>query len=329
MEKIRAAAGESSTPLRSRPWFARGGRSTTSSPRHWFGYNRPAFAYLLNFPSLLVICVLVVIPIAQSGWLSLHHYSLMQPNAYRFVGLQNFATILSSSDFWTAFLVTAEFTALALVFLTVLGVGGALLLSTPFPGRSVLRVLILIPWAIPPVVNGLMWQWIYDPKVGVLNGLLKAMGAISHYQGWLSFPSGALIALVSAHVWSMFPLAVILLAGAVQRIPGELYEAARIDGCTERGLFRHVTLPWLAQPLLVVLIIETVFALHAFDVIYVLTSGGPGTSTTTLSWLTFTTTFENFDFGMGNAYAWLISLITICLSVVYFSVLYRRGEFEA
>lgn len=127
----------------------------------------------------------------------------------------------------------------------------------------------------------------------------------------------------------MFPLAVILLTGALQRIPGELYDAARIDGSGELGLFRHVTLPWLAQPLLVVLIIETMYALHAFDLIYVLTSGGPGAATTTLTWQTFITTFENLDFGLGDAYAWLISLITVGLSVIYFRALYHRGEFEA
>jgi multiple sugar transport system permease protein len=297
--------------------------------RRALSYENPSFGYLLNAPAIFAIGLLVAYPIIDSAWISLHHYNLMQPRAFAFVGLANFAAILASREFWAALVVTAEFTGLALVLLTLLGVGGALLLSAPFPGRTALRLLILIPWAIPPVVNGLMWQWIYDPKVGVLNGLLKALGLIRHYQGWLSAPAGALIALVSAHVWSMFPLAVILLLGALARIPDELYDAARIDGSGELGLFRHVTLPWLAQPLLVVLIIETMYALHAFDVIYVLTSGGPGTATTTLTWQTFLTTFENLNFGRGDAYAWLISLITVGLSAVYFQALYHRGEFEA
>jgi len=323
---VTAEAGSS----RQRGWREIAGRRQRPlRMRRALSYENPSFAYLLNAPAIFAIGLLVVFPIIDSAWLSLHHYDLMQPRTFAFVGFANFAAILGSSEFWAAFVVTAEFTCFALVLLTLLGVGGALLLSTPFPGRGVLRVLILIPWAIPPVVNGLMWQWIYDPKVGVLNGLLKALGLISHYQGWLSEPTGALIALVSAHVWSMFPLAVILLAGSLARIPEELYDAARIDGSGEIGLFRHVTLPWLAQPLLVVLIIETVYALHAFDVIYVLTSGGPGTATTTLTWQTFLTTFQNLNFGRGDAYAWLISLITVGLSVIYFQALYHRGEFEA
>ena len=297
--------------------------------RRAFAHEQISFAYLLNAPSIIALSVLVAFPVLDSAWISLHHYNLMQPRRFAFVGLDNFVTVLASREFWAALVVTAKFTSLSVVLVSLVGLGGALLLSTPFPGRAFLRVVIFVPWAIPPVVNGLMWQWIYDPKVGVLNGLLKSLGLISHYQGWLSSPSGALIALVCAHVWSMFPLAVILLTGALQRIPGELYDAARIDGSGEPGLFRHVTLPWLAQPLLVVLIIETMYALHTFDVIYVLTSGGPGTATTTLTWQTFITTFENLDFGIGDTYAWLISLITIALSAIYFRALYHRGEFEA
>src|SRR4030095_14868231 len=112
-----------------------------------------------------------------------------------------------------------------------------------FPGSGVVRTLLLIPWAIPPVVNGLMWQWIYDAKIGALNGLLVSLGVLDEYRGWLSTPTSALLALVFADVWNLMPLAVILLLAALQRIPSELYEAARIDGAGPFQLFRYVTLP--------------------------------------------------------------------------------------
>jgi multiple sugar transport system permease protein len=179
------------------------------------------------------------------------------------------------------------------------------------------------------VVNGLMWQWIYDPKVGALNGLLVSLGIISEYRGWLSDPLSALLALVCADVWNAMPLAVVLLLAALQRIPVELYDAARVDGGGPLQLFQYVTFPWLAQPLLIVLILQTLAAIRAFDVIYVLTAGGPGTATTTLTWKTFLTTFDSLDFGLGNAYAYTVSLITLALALVYFRVLYRRGDFEA
>ncbi len=125
------------------------------------------------------------------------------------------------------------------------------------------------------------------------------------------------------------PLAVVLLLAALQRIPVELYDAARVDGAGPLQLFGHVTFPWLAQPLLIVLILQTLSMIRAFDVIYVLTAGGPGTATTTLTWKTFLTTFDSLDFGLGNAYAYTISLITLAIALVYFRILYRRGDFEA
>src|SRR6267142_1083117 len=293
------------------------------------GYERPYFAFLLNTPALLVIVLLAGYPIVYSAWISLHKYSLKRPRIFDFIGLSNYRQIIESEEFWSALWITLEFTALAVVLVVLLGLAIALLLNRDFPGRDVVRTLILLPWAIPPVVNGLMWQWIYDSKVGALNGLLVSLGFISEYRGWLSDPISALLALVCADVWNAMPLAVILLLAALQRIPVELYDAARVDGGGPFQLFWYVTFPWLAQPLLIVLILQTLSAIRAFDVIYVLTAGGPGTPTTTLTWKTYLPTFENLDFGLGNAYAYTVSLITFGFALAYFRVLYRRGDFEA
>jgi len=292
------------------------------------GYERPAFAWLLNTPSLVAIFVLAAYPIAYSAWISLHKYNLKRPRVFDFIGLSNYASILQSSEFWSALWITVEFTVLVVAFVAVLGILIAILLNKRFPGRGLVRTLVLLPWAIPPVVNGLMWQWIYDAKIGALNGLLVSLGLIGEYRGWLSDSTSALLALVFADVWNSLPLAVILLLAALQRIPGELYEAARIDGAGHLQLFRFVTLPWLAQTLLVVLILQTLSAIRAFDIIYVLTAGGPGTATTTLTWKTYLVTFDSLDFGQGNAYAWLVSLITLGFALAYVRVLYRRGDFE-
>ncbi|MBV9783865.1 MAG: sugar ABC transporter permease [Acidisphaera sp.] len=297
--------------------------------RRRVGYDRPAFAYLLNLPSLAAILLLVGYPIASSSWVSLHRYNLKRPRVFAFVGLDNYRDIVGSEEFWSALRVTLIFTVLAVVIVVALGLAVALLLSQAFPGRGLVRALILIPWAIPPVVNGLMWQWIYDPKIGALNALLRGLGLIREYQGWLSDPGYAVGGLLCAHVWNEFPLAAILLMGALQRVPGDLYDAGRVDGCKARHLFRHVTLPWLSQTLLVVLILQTMLAIRVFDIIYVLTAGGPGTATTTLAWQTYLTTFTSLDFGHGSAYAYIITLITLGLALAYFRILYGRGEFEA
>jgi multiple sugar transport system permease protein len=291
--------------------------------------SEPSFAFLLNVPALLAILLLVGYPIAYSAWLSLHRYNLKRPRLFRFIGLENYADIVRSAEFWAALEVTLLFTGLGVALVVTLGVLMALLLDQPFPGRGFVRTMVLVPWAIPPVVNGLMWQWIYDAKVGALNGLLVSVGFLSSYRGWLSDPEGALLALVTAHVWNALPLAVILLLAALQTIPGELYDAGRVDGSGAWALFRHITLPWLAQPLLVVLVLQTMLAIRVFDLVYVLTAGGPGTATTTLVWQTYLTTFDSLDFGLGNAYAYTVSLITLGLALVYFRILYHRGEFEA
>jgi multiple sugar transport system permease protein len=292
------------------------------------GYDRSLFAYLLNAPAFIAIFLLAGYPIVYSAWISLHKYNLKRPRVFTFIGLQNYVDIVQSSEFWSALGVTVQFTVMVVGSVAVLGVVIALLLNQDFPGRMLVRTLILLPWAIPPVVNGLMWQWIYDSKIGALNGLLVALGVIPDYRGWLSDPTSALLALVFADVWNVLPLAVILLLAALQKIPGELYEAARMDGATSFQIFWHVTFPWIAQTLLVVLILQTLSAIRAFDAIYVLTAGGPGTATTTLTWQTYLTTFETLDFGMGNAFAYTVSLITLGFALIYFRVLFRRGEFE-
>jgi multiple sugar transport system permease protein len=291
------------------------------------GYERPYFAFLLNTPALLIVVLLAGYPIVYSAWISLH--SLKRPRVFDFVGLANYRQILESEEFWSALWITLKFTALVVVLVVLLGLAIALLPNRDFPGRNIVRTLILLPWAIPPVVNGLMWQWIYDSKVGALNGLLVSLGLISEYRGWLSDPLSALLALVCADVWNAMPLAVVLLLAALQRIPVELHDAARVGGAGPLQLFSYVTFPWLAQPLLIVLILQTLSAIRAFDVIYVLTAGGPGTATTTLTWKTFLTTFDSLDFGLGNAYAYTVSLITLGLALVYFRILCRRGDFEA
>jgi len=289
--------------------------------------SEASFGLWLNTPALAAILLLIGYPILYSLWISFHRYNLKRPNLFRFIWLENYWSILASDEFWSSLWITLLFTALAVAVVIALGVLIALLLNESFPGRGFVRMIVLVPWAIPPVVNGLMWQWIYDAKVGALNGLLVSLGFLTSYRGWLSDPTSALLALVTAHVWNALPFAVILLLAALQTIPGELYDAARVDGSGGWHLF-HVTFPWLAQPLLIVLILQTILAIRVFDVIYVLTAGGPGTATTTLTWQTYLTTFDSLDFGLGNAYAYIVGIITMGLALIYFRLLYSRGEFE-
>ena len=218
------------------------GRKSLRGSHSWsgggVGYERPYFAYLLNTPALPRHRSACRIP---DRLFSLDQPAQVQPEAapyFRFHWSCELSQILQSEEFWSALWITLAFTGLAVTFVVVLGLAIALLLNRDFPGRDLVRTLILLPWAIPPVVNGLMWQWIYDSKVGALNGLLLSLGIISEYRGWLSDPTSALLALVCADVWNAVPLAVILLLAALQRIPVELYDVARVDGGSAFQLFR-------------------------------------------------------------------------------------------
>lgn len=287
-----------------------------------------ALGYLLNVPALVTIAVLVAYPIGYSFWLSLHRYNLKQPARRAFVGLRNYVSLLGDSSFRSSVAVSAVFVLVVVATVVVVAMAMALVLNETFLGRGVLRSLVLLPLAMPGVVNGLMWRWIFDPKVGALNGLLTGLGITDSYQAWLVSPMSAFLLAAMAQVWNTLPLAVIILLSGLSTIPSELYDAARVDRAGVVQRFRRVTLPWMLHPLLIVLILETMNAFRAFDTIYVLTGGGPGDATNVIALQTVRTVLTFTDFGLGDAYAWTIMLITLLISLGYVSLLYRRGSFE-
>jgi multiple sugar transport system permease protein len=297
--------------------------------RGWAAPNEPQpfLFFVLNSPAILLLLGLVLYPIVYSFWLSLHAYNLRQPHRVRFIGLDNYATVLSSEQFWAAAGNTAMFCVASITLTVVLGTLLALLLNEAFPGRGVLRAVMLLPWAIPPVVNGLIWQWMLDGQHGLINALLLGAGVISEPQAWLSSAATAMPALVLAQVWNHVPFVAVVMLAALQTVPEELYDSARLEGAGLWQRFRHVTLPWLSHALLLVLVTQTMVALRTFDIIYVLTGGGPGSATTVIAWLTYVTTFNMTDFGRGNAYAYIIALVTLALSLLYIRLLWKRGEF--
>jgi len=281
----------------------------------------------MNAPATVLILVLVAYPLADAFWTSLHRFNLKRPNAFPFVGIDNYVELATGEQFLHSLSVTLTFTGLALGLVMSLGLGIALLLNEPFRGRAILRGMLLIPWAIPPVASGMMWRWILNGNVGALNGALAGLGISHAYYGWLSDPHTALLAVVGAHVWNSMPLAGLVLLAALQSVPNELYDAAKVDGASMLDRFWAVTFPWLVQPLVTVLILETLLAFRVFDLVYVLTSGGPGDATTVLAWLTYQTAFTYLDLGRGNAYAFLMALGVGLLTVMYLRLLSRRGAF--
>jgi len=291
-------------------------------------FNETVFAYLLNVPALVIIAMLIAYPVAYSFWLSLQKYNLKRPDLRRFIWFDNYRQLLTDSTFLNSIKVSCIFSLCSVVLVVVLSVALALLLNESFFGRGVMRSLILLPWAIPGVVNGLMWKWVFNARVGVLNGFLYDVGLIHQYHTWLIDPSIALAFAIFANVWNVLPFSVIILLAGLSTIPGELYDAAKVDRAGVIQRFRNVTLPWLLHPLLIVLILQTMNAFRTFDTIYILTGGGPGEATNVIALQTVRTVLDFTDFGKGNAYAYVITLITLVIAILYVSTLYKRGSFE-
>jgi multiple sugar transport system permease protein len=284
------------------------------------------FAYLLNLPAILTVLVLVAYPIVDAFWLSLHRFNLRRPDAYAFVGLQNYIDVLTSDQFLPSLAVTLLFTFWSTVGVLVLALAMALVANEHIPQRAMLRALILLPWAMSGVVTALMWKWIFNPNVGALNGVLYSLGLISSYRSWLMAPDTTYLAIVTANVWNTLPFSVLVLLAGLQAIPGELYDAAKVDRASLWSRFRHVTLPWLSQPILIVLIVQALGGIRIFDIIYLLTGGGPGYATTTLGFAAYITSFVSTDIGHGNAWSYTVAILTLIIAIFYMKLLYGRGD---
>jgi multiple sugar transport system permease protein len=291
-----------------------------------FQLSESAFAYLLNLPAILTVLLLVAYPIVDAFWLSLHRYNLRRPDAYAFVGLQNYVDVVTSAEFLPSLSVTLLFTFWSTVGVLVLALGMALVANEQIPQRGILRTLILLPWAMSGVVTALMWKWIFNPNAGALNGLLYSFGFISSYRSWLMSPDTSYLAVITANVWNTLPFSALVLLAGLQAIPSELYDAAKVDRASLWARFRHVTLPWLSQPILIVLIVQALGGIRIFDIIYLLTGGGPGHQTTTLGFAAYITSFISTDIGRGNAWSYTVAILTLVIAIFYMKLLYGRGD---
>jgi multiple sugar transport system permease protein len=208
----------------------------------------------------------------------------------------------------------------------VLGLAVAVLLNQRVRWFGILLVLVLLPWSVPTVSAGIMWRLLLHGDFGGVDGFLYRIGAIDNYVQWLSSSKLAFMSVILVHVWREFPLPAILFLAGLQTIPPELTEAARLDRATAWQRFRFVTLPLLKAPLLIVLIYETIIAISVFDVVYVLTGGGPGSATTLYSWYAYTVTFKFLDLGMGAALSFLMAAVLIVFILVYMRIVRLREE---
>src|SRR4051794_27888503 len=292
----------------------------TPSRRRSRGLSERRLAGLMVSPSLLLIALVAAYPILYAIWLSLHDYSVIHPGQKRWagsLGLRNYTDALwgiHSGEFWSAVRVTFEFTVVSVILETMLGLAMAMAMHAAFKGQGLLRTVVLVPWAVLTVVTAIMWQTIFDPTLGFVNTVLGAIG-LPGDTVWLGQQPQALFVMIIADTWKTAPFMALLLLAGLQVIPGDIYEAAKVDGATAWQRFTRITLPLLMPALLVALIFRTLDALRIFDLPFVLTKGAQGTNTLSLeAYQTFT---ANNIIGKGAALAVVTFLIVMAVSFIY------------
>jgi multiple sugar transport system permease protein len=289
-----------------------------------------ALAVLLNLPAGVVLVLVLAWPVLYAGWLSLHEVSLRQLRSGElpFAGLANYARLFGDDVFWLSLRHTVVFVAVAVALEVVIGLAIALVIDDERVALSRLtRVLLLVPWGVPPVVNGLLWSFVFNAQYGYLNRALLAVGAIREPVNWLGDPTLAMGAVVTAYVWRTTPFNILLYHAGLRGIPRDCYEAAAVDGASGWARFWHISLPLLRPVIAVTLILRTTFAFMVFDEIFAITQGGPGNATWVAGWYTYRAAFQPpFNIGLGSASAWVMALILGAAALVYARLVGRRLE---
>ncbi|WP_181183594.1 MULTISPECIES: carbohydrate ABC transporter permease [unclassified Mesorhizobium] len=272
------------------------------------------FGFALTVPALIAFLLLIFVPFARSLWLAFNEYLLTSAEP-RFVGLANFVRLFADPGFRESWRVTGIFVICTTSITTLFGTTYALLLNEPMRGRTIIRAASLLPWVLPSTVTALLWSWLYNGQYGVVNAVLLWTGLIHQPIFFLSDSVGAMIAVISAKAWLSTPVVMLFVLAALQSLPQEQVEAARIDGANDFHVIRYVVLPHIRKTLGVMIILQAMGNLQMFDIIYAMTSGGPVRATTVFSIEVYRRAFENWDLGMASAIGviWFLTIAVIAI----------------
>jgi len=263
--------------------------------------KRGVYPYLLLLPLLLALILIIFYPILYSVYLSFNHYVLTTPSEIGFSGIENYVKILGDEVFWRSLRRTGMWIFWTIGFELLFGLMIAWLLDRKFPGRGIVRSLVLLPWVFPSILTGLMWVWMLDDTYGIINDFLVKVRLIDSYIPWLSLAGTALYGIIAAQVWHGTPFFVIMILAAMQGIPKELYEAARIDGANKWQEYWYITWPHILPTVLITTLLRTIWTASYVEIIEIMTGGGPGESTLTLPVYAFRRAYSYLDFGYSAA----------------------------
>ncbi|ELS03672.1 permease component of ABC-type sugar transporter [Xenococcus sp. PCC 7305] len=267
--------------------------------------------WMLAIPALLILALVFVYPITRALWLSFFAQNLSTELVPVFAGLSNYARMLGDGRFWQSLSNTTFFTTTSIILELVLGMIFALVLNQSFFGRGFVRTAALIPWALPTAVMGLAWAWIFNDQFGVVNDILLRLGIINEGITWLGEPDSAMISLIVADVWKTTPFIALILLAGLQSIPRDLYEAHAIDGANPWQSFRQITLPLLAPQILISLLFRFAQSFGIFDLVQVMTGGGPAGGTEMVSIYIYAMVQRYLDFGYGATLVTVTFLLLI------------------
>jgi len=282
-----------------------------------------ATGWLLLLPAVLLLLLVFAYPIGRAFWLSLFTENLGTNLQPVFSGVSNYGRMAVDSRFWQSIWNTSLFTALALTLELVIGMAIALLLNQSFKGRGIVRTVAILPWALPTALIALTWAWIFNDQFGVWNDILLRLGIIQNPVNWLGEPTLALLATVAADVWKTTPFVSILLLAGLQAISEDLYEAHAIDGASPWQSFRRITLPLLLPQILIAMLFRFAQSFGIFDLVQVMTGGGPAGSTEMVSLYIYATVMRYLDFGYGAALV-VVTFVILIIAVAIAALVINR-----
>jgi multiple sugar transport system permease protein len=286
--------------------------------------NERSLGWVMSLPALLAILGIVLIPMVQSLVQSFSQLDLARPQGNGFIGFVNYLNLLKDARYLQSLFATFRFSIISVVLELILGISIALVLNKNFVGRGFVRGLMILPWAMPSIVNAAMWKWIYNADYGALNALLSQLGIIHQYQVWLSDPFWSTALIILANIWKETPFTVIMVLAALQTVPEDLYEAAKVDGSSAWQSFINITFPLILPVLMIVSMLQFIWGFQTFELITIVTGGGPFSTTEMVTLRVYATTFRSLRFGYGSAMAYLTSLFILIPVILYVRSAYKK-----
>lgn len=295
-------------------------------------YRDTRFVLIIIVPVVALVAVLIYYPAIETFLTSLTSRNL-RIRREEFILFENYTRLLNTGEFWEVTKRSFLVVAITLPLEMLIGFLIALLLNEHFRGRALVRTLVILPWMMPPVVNGFLWGWILNGEYGALNGFLYQFGLIGEYRSWLRAPDTQIVWVSIVQTWTRYAFPMIILLAGLQSIPGDLYDAAKVDGAGVFSRLRHITVPLLLPAFGIAIVVEFIAAFQIFDVIWTLTAGGSAGGsinpfTKTLMIYNYELVFRDLRVGLGAALSYLILVMSLVVGLIFVWRIYNQGVRE-